>query len=126
MTEPQRFLLDSNICIAFLAAGGESLRQRMRAHENGLVTSAICFGEVLLGFERKKLDSRLALELFEFVKVLPYDREAATQYARLPFRRGLLDRLIAAHCLSVGAILVTNNVADFADVPGLKIENWLA
>lgn len=98
----------------------------MRAHEKGLVTSAICFGEVLLGFERTKMDSRPALELFEFVKVLPYDREAAAQYARLPFRRGQLDRLIAAHSLSVGAVLVTNNVADFADVPGLKIENWLA
>jgi tRNA(fMet)-specific endonuclease VapC len=126
LTEPQRYLLDSNICIAFLAAGGEGLRQRMRAHEKGLVTSAICFGEVLLGFERRNVDSRPALELFEFVKVLPYDREAAAQYARLPFRRGQLDRLIAAHSLSVGAVLVTNNVVDFADVPGLKIENWLA
>lgn len=125
MTETRRFLLDSNICIAFLAAGGDGLRQRMRAHEALLVTSSICFGEVLLAFERGGLDPRPALALFEFVKVLPYDREAAAQYAALPFRRGRLDRLIAAHCLSTGAVLVTNNVADFADVPGLKIENWL-
>lgn len=98
----------------------------MRAHERGLVTSSICFGEVLLGFERAGGDSGPALELFEFVKVLPYDQQAAAQYAQLPFRRGRLDRLIAAHSLSIGAVLVTNNVVDFTDVPGLKIENWLA
>lgn len=97
----------------------------MRAHEQGLVTSSICCGEVLLGFERMGGDKGPALELFEFVKVLPYDRRAAEHYARLPFRRGQLDRLIAAQCLSIDAILVTNNVADFADIPGLRIENWL-
>ena len=34
------------------------------------------------------------------------------------------DRLLAAHALSIGAIVVTNNEADFTDVPGLMIENW--
>ena len=64
--------------------------------------------------------------LFEQVPVQPFDQKAALQYAGLPFRRRSFDRLIAAHALSLDAILVTNNEADFADVPGLKIENWLA
>ncbi len=34
------------------------------------------------------------------------------------------DRLIAAHAVSTGIILVTNNEADFKDYPGLKVENW--
>ena len=40
-------------------------------------------------------------------------------------KRDALDRLIAAHALSVGAILVTNNEADFAGYPGLQVENWV-
>ena len=34
------------------------------------------------------------------------------------------DRLIAAHAIVSESVLVTANVADFADVPGLTIENW--
>ncbi len=34
------------------------------------------------------------------------------------------DRMIAAHALSLGATLVTNNQADFAGIPGLVTENW--
>ena len=127
MTEPTRFLLDSNICIAFLAAGGEGLRARMRLHRDQLVTSSICFGEVMLGFERAGAEAGLsaARALFGFVTVLPYDKAAADQYSRLPFQRGRLDRLIAAQCLSLGAVLVTANVADFSDIPSLRVENWL-
>ncbi len=40
-------------------------------------------------------------------------------------RRDALDRLIAAHALSLVLILVTNNEADFKDYPGLKVENWV-
>jgi len=37
-----------------------------------------------------------------------------------------MDRLIAAHAVSVGVTLVTNNEADYQDYPGLKIENWVS
>jgi tRNA(fMet)-specific endonuclease VapC len=35
-----------------------------------------------------------------------------------------MDRLIAAHAVSTGLVLVTNNEADFKDYPGLVVENW--
>ena len=35
------------------------------------------------------------------------------------------DLLIAAHALSLGATLVTDNLREFARVPGLAVENWL-
>ena len=37
-----------------------------------------------------------------------------------------LDKLIAAHAVSLGAIVVTNNIKDFAKYPGLLLENWIA
>ena len=35
-----------------------------------------------------------------------------------------MDRLIAAHAVSVGITLVINHEADFKDYPGLVVENW--
>jgi len=58
------------------------------------------------------------------VPLVPFDEPAARLYATLPFSRGRFDRLLAAHALSLGATIVTNNGADFADVPGLVIEDW--
>ena len=49
---------------------------------------------------------------------------AAREYARLPFKRARFDRLLAAHALSLGVTIITNNESDFADVPGLTVENW--
>jgi tRNA(fMet)-specific endonuclease VapC len=40
-------------------------------------------------------------------------------------RRDVMDRLIAAHALILGLILVTNNEDDFRDYLDLRIENWL-
>lgn len=62
--------------------------------------------------------------LFDAAPVVPFDVAAARIYSRLPFKRGTFDRLIAAHALALGATLVTNNEADFTDIPDLRIENW--
>ena len=35
------------------------------------------------------------------------------------------DRMIAAHAISSDPILVTSNKADFQDIPGLSMENWV-
>jgi tRNA(fMet)-specific endonuclease VapC len=37
-----------------------------------------------------------------------------------------LDTLIAAHALSLGLPLVTNNVGEYARVAGLRVEDWSA
>ncbi len=38
---------------------------------------------------------------------------------------GGYDMLIAAHALSEGLILVTNNVKEFSRIGGLIIDNWV-
>ena len=37
---------------------------------------------------------------------------------------GPLDTLIAAHARSLAAAVITDNVAEFSRVPGLKVESW--
>lgn len=123
MTEPA-FLLDANTCVYILDGIGEALRHRVEASRPGmLVTSAVAFAEVMIGAVRREavIETR---RLFDTIPVLPFDQSAAEAYMRLPFKRGSFDRLIAAHALALELTLVTNNERDFADVPGLRIENW--
>ncbi len=120
------FLLDSNICIYVLTGGPETVRRRVQNQEPGdLVTSAIAFAEVMTGI-RSPEEIANAEAFFAVVEVLPFDKVAARTYATMPFRRARFDRLIAAHALSLDLTLVTANVRDFADVPGLRVENWVA
>ena len=35
------------------------------------------------------------------------------------------SNMIAAHALSLQALLVTNNTREFAVVPGLRLDNWV-
>lgn len=120
------FLIDSDCLIYAMVQGDSPLVRRIADCSPGQIgISAINFAEVALGSYAGKPPSASALAaLAESMPVLPFDEAAAREYARLPFRRARFDRLLAAHALSIGAIVVTNNEADFADVPGLKVENW--
>ena len=121
-----RFMLDSNIVIAVTAALDRTVARRIEEYGEGdLVISAVTYAEVALGSVSGKHPSLSGLQAFvEQVPVLPFDDRAAWAYASLPFRRGSFDRLIAAHALSQELTLVTYNDRDFADVPGLVVENW--
>jgi tRNA(fMet)-specific endonuclease VapC len=62
--------------------------------------------------------------------VLRFAASAAVAYGRSIAqcgwaRRRDYDRLIAAHAISSHSILVTNNLADFSDIPGLSMESWM-
>jgi tRNA(fMet)-specific endonuclease VapC len=120
------FLLDSNICIYVLADEDSLAARRLSRCERGsVVTSMISYAEVVRGIPAPDEAKRAATaRLFDAVPPLPFDRAAADVYAGLPFRRARYDRLIAAHALSLGLILVTNNERDFSDIPALLIENW--
>ena len=68
--------------------------------------------------------------LVEDITVAAFDSAAAVAYGpiRLATRdskKDHLNKLIAAHAVSLGAILVTNNTKDLSEYPGLVIENWL-
>jgi len=127
VTDP-RFLLDTNICIYLIEGLSDQARAKVEDRAPGeVMTSAICYAEVMCGIDPADPHAIESSErFFTIVGALDFGSAAALEYARLPFRRNRYDRLIAAHALALGAVLVTNNEADFADVPGLKVENWTA
>ncbi|MBX9664414.1 type II toxin-antitoxin system VapC family toxin [Novosphingobium sp.] len=121
-----RFLIDSDCAVYAMTARFAALGERLLQLEPGeIAISSISFAEVALGTIAGKPPEPSVLEAFvAVIPILPFDEAAAREYAKLPFKRARFDRLLAAHALSIGATVVTNNEADFADVPGLKIENW--
>ena len=121
-----KFLLDSNMLIALGLASNEAVRKRAAECDQGdLVTSAVVFSEVLHGSVRGKPPVVAHLQaLLEEIPVLPFDEQAARAYATLPFKRASYDRLIAAHALAMNLTVVTGNLGDFADIPGLMVEDW--
>jgi tRNA(fMet)-specific endonuclease VapC len=125
VTDPL-FLLDSNIIIYLLEGLSDSARERIEQCRPGEVaTSAVAYAEVMRGIALDDIVARRKVEaFFSIVKILPFDTEAALCYTRVPFKRGHFDRLIAAHAIATNLTVITNNSADFADVPGLKFENW--
>jgi len=65
------------------------------------------------------------------LEIAPFDDGAAHCYGviRADLERrgaviGAMDMLIAAHAMSISAILVTNNTREFERVVNLALENW--
>jgi tRNA(fMet)-specific endonuclease VapC len=70
-------------------------------------------------------------ELFEFFSrwnVEGFDHQAADEFDRLRGRKvriGTMDLKIAAIALVHDAVLLSANLRDFGQVPGLRVEDWL-
>ena len=125
-------LLDTNVCIDFVDGRSEIVRQRLEAgFSSGLHISSITAAELLVGAKKSTdpvSDAKRIEQFIEVVRCHDFDAPAARHYAeiakRIGVRRKSFDRLIAAHALALGFVLVTSNVKHFADVPGLVVENW--
>lgn len=129
------FLLDTNILSDLIRHPQGAIANRIAVvGEAEIATSIIVASELRYGAERRGSD-RLTRQLeavLSLVPVLPLGDDADMQYGRLRTdleKRGQPiggnDMLIAAHALSLGVTLVTDNVREFERVTGLAIENWL-
>ena len=130
-----RYMLDTNICIYITKRHAPQVLNRLTALTQGsAVMSVVTYAELRHGIERCPPDDWAAADdalqrFIQRVPVLPFDENAAKSYGVLAAAvrdrsRDAMDRLIAAHAVSAGVTLVTNNEADFKDYPGLVIENW--
>ena len=130
-----KYMLDTNICIYLMKHHPVEVKERFNECFVGdVVISAITLAELEFGVTcsgQAKASNRSALDSFlEDIPVAHFEANAARSYG--PIRaanrdrtRAALDKLIAAHAISLEVTLVTNNEADFAPYPGLTVENWV-
>jgi tRNA(fMet)-specific endonuclease VapC len=129
-----RFMLDTNICIYLIKNHPPQVLRRLETLRQGdAVMSVVTYAELRAGLEmqttHRAQDERVLALLVGRIPVLPLTQSDAECFGvlRAAVRdrsRNAMDRLIAAHALSSGLSLVTNNEADFKAYPGLVVENW--
>jgi tRNA(fMet)-specific endonuclease VapC len=130
-----RYMLDTNICIYLIKRHPPEVLARLEQLKEGdAVMSVVTYAELRAGLEMQETnrahDENVLTLLAHRIPPLPFDATAAENYGvlRAAVRersRNALDRLIAAHARSISATLVTNNLADFCNYPGLQLENWV-
>lgn len=128
------YLLDTNICMYIINSRPAHVVERFRREKIGdIAISSVTAAELAYGVAKSESErNRQALEMFFApLEILPLDESVIWKYGytRAFLEKkgeviGALDMIIAAHCLAVDAILVTNNVKEFSRVPNLRIENW--
>jgi len=129
-----RYMLDTNICIYLLKYQPECVARKFAQCRVGdVIMSAITFAELDFGVATcadPEREAHLLAALTRLIKVAPFDEHSARAYGavRLATRERKsdhLDKLIAAHALALGVVLVTNNTRHFLAYPGLALENWV-
>ncbi len=128
------FLLDTDICSAYLKNDAVVVR-RVMLHYGGLNVSVITVGELLTWALRSNAPpDRLkgVQDMLKGATVLDVSLSIAEKVGEI--RAGLLDRgitvgemdlLNGATALVHGLSMTTHNVQDYANIPGLTIDDWL-
>ena len=133
-----RYLLDTNIASYYLRRSSAALEERVSQGllQQTLALSVLTRAELRYGQAGMAADDRRRGLIDQFLMQLPtlaWTHQAADHYGTLKdaHRRGgtpigELDTQIAAHALAEGLTLVTHNVRHFVQVPGLRLEDWMA
>ena len=130
-----RYLLDTNICIAIIKQQPPvTLRHLQKCLVGDVAVSTITVAELRYGAAKSQATVRNQQALDQFLVslvVAEFGINEAQAYGLLRAdleKRGMLigplDMLIAAHAITLGATLVTNNTREFKRVKGLSIEDW--
>ena len=130
-----RYMLDTDTCSYIMKRSSDAALKRLKkVPVNEVCISVITKSELLYGVElspRRQQDESALSAFLGYVEVLDFPDRASTHYAKMRAdlkKQGTMiganDLLIAAHALSQGLTLVTNNTREFRRVKNLAIENW--
>lgn len=130
-----RYMLDTNICIYVIKKRPVEILDKFNKHASQLSMSTITFAELIHGVEKSQQIDKNYKVIEDFcsrLEILTYGDKAALHYGIIRAeleKKGIIigvnDLHIAAHAISEGLSLITNNEREFKRVNGLKIENWL-
>jgi tRNA(fMet)-specific endonuclease VapC len=129
------FLLDTDHVSAHLRRPS-GLAHRFMQHSGRLYTPSIALAELFVWAHRRPDPSRalaaIATMLFHEVSVVDYNRDCAEVFGRVRMdlrRRGVevptTDLLIGSVALVFDLTMVTHNTADYSNIPGLRLDDWL-
>lgn len=130
-----KYMLDTNICIYLMNERLKHVSDKFKTLLNSdAAISSVALSELNYGACKSHYQEKNLVALDKFiisVPVLPYDIRAASHFGEIRAtleKKGVIigayDLMIAAHALSLNAILVTNNTKEFSRVKNLKLENW--
>lgn len=130
-----RFLLDTNACVDYFTGRYPKVVARIkRSSPEDLSLSSVVVAELRYGADhsaRRRANHARIDVLTEEIETLDFDLRAAAAYGRVRAQLeaegtpiGPNDMLIAAHALSRGLRVVTDNVDEFGRVKGLRVANW--
>ncbi len=131
-----QYLLDTNICIYLIKQKPPKVLTRFQTLAlSDIGISSITVAELEYGVCKSQQQEKNRNALMQFLiplEVIDFDRDAAIMYGAVRSdleSRGLvigsMYMLIAAHAMSLGATLVSNNVREFSRIASLSLENWV-
>jgi tRNA(fMet)-specific endonuclease VapC len=130
-----KYLLDTNTVIYVLKRRPKEVLETFNANASRMAISSITLSELIYGAEKspnvhKNLES--IEDFISHLEVLSYDAKASQHYGQIKTaleKKGEIigenDIHIAAHAISQGLILVSNNLKEFKRVSNLALENWV-
>ena len=130
-----KLLLDTNICIYIIKQQPAAVLKRFLEFQVGDIgISSITLSELRYGVAKSTHREKNAKALDEFIiplEIVSFDEQAVQVYGdiRAALEKagnpiGSMDMLIAAHAVSLGIPLVTNNTREFKRIPDLTILDW--
>lgn len=130
-----RYLLDTNICIYLIKQKPPKVLARFQTLAlSDIGISSITLAELEYGVYKSQQQEKNRNALMQFLiplEIVEFDQAAAQIYGVIRSdleKKGLvigaMDMLIAAHALSLGVTLVSNNLREFSRIPNLSFENW--
>jgi tRNA(fMet)-specific endonuclease VapC len=130
-----KYMLDTNIAIYTIKNKPGEVREAFKAHDGQMCISSVTLMELIYGAEASAAVERNLREIEGFaarLEVLPYDNDAAihTGQLRAELKKmgrpiGPYDEMIAGHARSQGLVVVTKNIKQFENAPGIRLENWV-